>query len=168
MKKSRVNFCPRCGRKTVSRKISGETRSCCAGCNEIFYDNPKSAVAVVAEQDGRIVFIKRKVAPAKGMWALPGGFIEQGESVERAALRELREETGLRAKKAEIIKVVTEHTVFYGSIILIGVRASGLNGRLKAGDDAAGVKWVNIDKTPVVTFASHKTFIKSVKNLLGS
>jgi 8-oxo-dGTP diphosphatase len=158
-----VKFCPRCGARTKKVRIGAVKRDSCPSCEEIFYDNPLSAVAIVAEKDGRVVFIKRNVQPAKGMWALPGGFIEQGESVEGAALRELREETGLKAKKAEIIKVTTAQTMFFKTLIIIGVRATGLTGSLKAGDDAGDAKWCRLDKTPSVTFPAHKLFVMQVK-----
>ena len=120
-------------------------------------------MAVVAEKNGKILFVKRDVQPAKGMWALPGGFVEQGESVEEAAIRELKEETGIKAEKAEIIKVVTAQSALFKTLILIGAKATGLCGKLKAGDDACDVKWYDADKTPAVTFPAHKLFIREVK-----
>lgn len=166
--RGKVKFCPRCGGRT-SRLVVGETpRDNCPACDEIFYDNPLCAVAIVAEKDGKVIFIKRNVEPAKGMWALPGGFIEQGESVEKAALRELREETGLKAKKAEIIKVVTAQTLYFKTLILIGVRVSGLNGKIKAGDDACAVKWCGINKIPGITFPAHRLFVKEVKKITNN
>ncbi len=164
--RGKVKFCPRCGRRTVKKKVNGISRDCCDSCGEIFYDNPLSAVAVVAGQNGKVLFVKRNVEPAKGMWALPGGFIEQGETVETAALRELREETGIKAEKAEIIKVVTENTLFFRTLIIIGVRASGITGKPRAGDDAGDVRWFDMDKTPKITFPAHRLFIKKVKSEL--
>ena len=160
--RGRVKYCPRCGKSTRTAVIGGTKRVLCVSCDEIFYDNPLSAVAVVAEKDGKILFIKRAVQPAKGMWALPGGFIEQGESVERAAMRELKEETGIKAKKAEIIKVVTAQSSFFRTLILIGVRVSGISGNLKAGDDACDARWYDMGKMPAVTFPAHRLFIKKV------
>jgi 8-oxo-dGTP diphosphatase len=164
--RGKVRFCPRCGGRT-KKIIVGETkRDTCPSCREIFYDNPLSAVAVVAEKDGRVLFIKRNVQPAKGMWALPGGFIEQGESVEKAAIREFREETGLKAKKAEIIKVVTTHTMYFKTLIIFGLKVTGFTGKMHAGDDACDVKWYNIDKIPGITFPAHKLFVRKVKKQL--
>jgi ADP-ribose pyrophosphatase YjhB (NUDIX family) len=158
-----IRFCPRCGGKTRKKTIGETKRDSCPSCDEVFYDNPLSAVAIVAEKDGRVVFIKRNIQPAKGMWALPGGFIEQGESVEKAALRELREETGLKAKKAEVIKVVTAQSLFFRTLIIIGVKATGLTGKMKAGDDAGDARWYDINRTPAVTFPAHKLFVKEVR-----
>jgi 8-oxo-dGTP diphosphatase len=160
--RGKVKFCPRCGKRTVKKDINGIMRDCCDSCGETFYDNPLCAVAIVAEEKGKVLFIKRNVEPAKGMWALPGGFIEQGETVEGAALRELNEETGVTAESAEIIKVVTENTFFFRSLIIIGVRATGISGKPKAGDDACDVKWCDIRKIPAVTFPVHRLFIKKV------
>ena len=158
--RGKVKFCPRCGKSAKTAVIGGTKRALCPACREIFYDNPLSAVAVVAEKDNKVLFIKRAVQPAKGMWALPGGFIEQGESVEQAALRELLEETGIKAKKAEIIKVVTAQSAVFRTLIFIGVKASGISGKLKAGDDACDARWYDIDKIPAVTFPAHRVFVK--------
>ena len=57
-----------------------------------------TADCVVFDRDGRLLLIRRKQAPFKGRHALPGGFVEIGESIEEAALRELREETGIDGK----------------------------------------------------------------------
>jgi 8-oxo-dGTP diphosphatase len=160
--RGKVKFCPRCGKRTVKKDLNGIARDCCDSCGEVFYDNPLCAVAVVAEKGGKVIFIKRNVEPAKGMWALPGGFIEQGETVEEAALRELNEETGVSAEKAEIIKVASENTFFFRTLIIIGVRAYGISGELKAGDDAGEVKWCDIGKTPKITFPAHKIFVREV------
>jgi 8-oxo-dGTP diphosphatase len=161
--RGKVRFCPRCGSKTESRLIAGAKRDMCRSCDEIFYDNPLSAVAVAAEKDGKILFIKRNVQPAKGMWALPGGFIEQGETVEQAAIRELKEETGIKAQKAEIIKVVTAQSSLFRTLILIGVKVSGISGKLKAGDDACDARWYDMRAIPAVTFPAHRLFVKEVR-----
>lgn len=163
--RGKVKFCPRCGGRTEVRTIGETKRDACAACDEIFYDNPLSAVAVVAEKDGKVLFIKRNVRPAKGMWALPGGFIEQGETVEKAAIREFREETGLKARKAEIIKVASANSVFFRTLIIIGVKVSGISGKMKPGDDACDVKWVDAGKIPL-TFQAHRVFVKIVKSNL--
>ena len=89
-----------------------------------------------------------------------GGVIEQGETIEFAVKRELKEETGLTAKKVEFLKVMTVKTFFWKTLVLIGFRIEAKNGKLKPGDDAQSVKIVKINKIPVITFSEHKVLIR--------
>jgi len=158
--RGRIRFCPRCGGRTSRRQVMGIKRYMCDSCDEVFYDNPLCAVAVMAVKDGRLLLVKRAVGPAKGFWALPGGFIEQGESPEKAGLRELKEETGVTAESAKIICVKTEHTAFFGTLIIIGVIADCVKGCLKPGDDASDARWFETNEMPFVVFRSHREIIK--------
>jgi ADP-ribose pyrophosphatase YjhB (NUDIX family) len=87
-------FCPECGKQTVSY-IKGR-HWVCAECGFDLYNNVAAAVGLIlVDRDGKALFVKRAKAPRQGFYALPGGFVDPGESGEEAALRECREETGL-------------------------------------------------------------------------
>ena len=98
---------------------------------------------VVFDRDGRLLLIKRKNAPFKGKYALPGGFVDVGETVEDAALRELLEETGIEGKIVRLIGVYSDpkrdpraHSV--SSAFLVRPRSTKVQG----GDDAASAAFV--------------------------
>jgi len=102
-----------------------------------------SADCVVFDRAGRLLLVKRGHAPFKGRHALPGGFVEIGETVEAAALRELMEETGLAGKIVRLIGIYSDpkrdprgHTV--SAAFLVRVRST----KPVAGDDAAGAEFV--------------------------
>ena len=85
--------------------------------------------------------VKRKYDPYKGCWALPGGFDEEGETVEEAAVREALEETGLEVKLLNIEKVLSQpERDPRGRTISIVYSAEAIGGELKASDDAEDVK----------------------------
>jgi len=92
-----VNFCPECGAGISLQTLPGDERQrfVCGKCRKTHYENPNILVAAyvcVAEQ---ILWIRRGNAPGVGKWALPGGYMENNESPEVAACREVREETGI-------------------------------------------------------------------------
>ncbi len=115
---------------------------------------PKVAIAsvgiVVIESD-RVLLIKRASAPGKGLWAIPGGVIEAGETICEAAKRELKEETNLDAKITGVIHVdqIIERDID-GRVryhyVLIDVLATDVKGEIRASSDALEVKWFSIDE----------------------
>ena len=98
---------------------------------------------VAIDGDGRLLLIRRKNPPYEGKYALPGGFVDVGETVEDACRRELMEETAIKAGRLELIGVYSDplrdprgHTCSVAFLTRLA------RGRPKAGDDAAGAEWV--------------------------
>ncbi|WP_252180491.1 NUDIX hydrolase [Endozoicomonas sp. 4G] len=91
-----MNFCSDCGAK-VSKKIpSGDNRlrDVCDSCGKIHYQNPLIVAGCLPVFEGKVLLCKRSIEPRSGYWTLPGGFMELGETLEQAALRETMEEAG--------------------------------------------------------------------------
>ena len=93
-------YCPTCGRVLEQGIIEGKERKFCPNCDFIDYKNPLPVVVVIAVKGKKFLLIKRGMAPRKGTWGSPSGFIEVGETPAEACLRELREETGYKEKKS--------------------------------------------------------------------
>ena len=100
-------FCPRCGDSLDSRVVkTGEPpRLVCCGCAFVFFLDPKIAAGVVFHYDGGILLVQRAIEPAYGKWVFPGGYVDRGETLEAAALREVREESGLFVRLTRLLGV---------------------------------------------------------------
>lgn len=104
-----------------------------------------AADCVVFNSDGALLLIRRRNAPFKGRFALPGGFLEYGETTETGARRELMEETGIKAKSLRLVGVYSDpkrdprgHTISLAYLAIVGA-----NAKPKAGDDAATAEFVS-------------------------
>ena len=101
------------------------------------------AGAVVRDEAGRLLLVRRGREPAAGLWSLPGGRIEPGETAAEAAAREVREETGL---EVQIGAVLITALVGDGAFRVQDFAATVVGGELQAGDDATDVRWVDDDE----------------------
>lgn len=108
---------------------------------------PVPAVGVVCLRGDSVLLIRRGTPPRQGEWSLPGGRIEPGERAVDAALRELREETGVKAEITGLIDVVDGLFPEAGRhYVLIDYAARWLSGEPVAGDDAAEARFVALDE----------------------
>lgn len=113
---------------------------------------PVVGVGAVVWKDDRILLIRRGHPPRQGSWSLPGGRQKLGETVDEAALREIREETGVAIRILDIAGVVDLIEWVDGAIdyhyTVIDVVAEWTAGEAVAGDDAAAVTWATLDDLP--------------------
>jgi mutator protein MutT len=109
--------------------------------------------AVIKDDAGRLLLIKRGHEPGKGLWSIPGGRIEPGETDEEAVIREVREETGLAVTVGPLLGSVRRPAGHPGTELDIrDYMAVATGGRLAAGDDADDVIWVapaDLDRLPL-------------------
>jgi len=154
-------FCHYCGTELSEKFCEGRLRFFCEHCNGILYENPVPATClVVVDKQERVLLVKRSVAPKKGLWCLPGGFIELGEAPEQAALRELKEETGLSGKIDMLLGVSSNPSTLYHSVLMVGYMVKTYSGTLIAGDDADDAGYFHYHEMPVIAFESHRSFIR--------
>lgn len=138
-------------------EVAGRVRQVCPACGFILYQNPVPGVGVLVEIEEGIVLIQRGQPPFVGWWALPAGYIEADESVEQAAVRECKEETGLEVELVELFGVYSfpEGPVQPG--IIIFYRARPVGGELWAGDDAQDASVFPPDGLPEqLAFRTHR------------
>lgn len=102
------SYCPMCGSPLVISEIAGQLRPRCFICNFIHFNDPKVAVGVIATKNGLILLQKRKHNPGKGKWSFPAGYVDAGEKVEQAALREVLDETLVNVSLEGLVGVYSD------------------------------------------------------------
>ncbi len=132
---SAYRFCPLCGHPLHSQMIKSfePERLVCSHCGYVFYLNPKVAVGTLGTLDGRIILLKRGIQPAYGRWVFPGGYVDRGETVEEAGIRETKEEVNLDVRIESLLNV---YSYPERPVIVIVYAVSVVGGELDAGDEA--------------------------------
>jgi len=154
-------FCSFCGKELGVDVLEGKTRQVCPQCAEVYYENPLPVASVIVQNKNReILLVKRAREPSKGMWCMPIGFAETGESIEEAALRELREETGTEGKIIQLIDVSSEYNPLYGDVLIVTFEAEKIGGIERPGDDASECRYFPIMSLPKLAFDSQEKAIE--------
>lgn len=157
-------YCPLCGSGLSSREEEGRERLFCPACQWVHYENPlPSAAALVRNDKGEILLVRRGVKPGLGKWALPSGFIEVEETPEEACLRELNEETGLEGEILRLVGVYSQTSQVYKKVLIIGFEVKA-RGHPSPGSDSLEAKYFPLKKIPEAAFSSHREIIRDGLN----
>ena len=144
-----IRFCQSCGRGLVDRTIDGKPHRHCDSCGQTVFLDPKVAAVVLALVDGKLVLVRREMDPQIGRWAFPSGFVDRGEAVEDAAVREFKEETGLDARLERLIGVYSDTD---SPVVLVVYKAAVIGGSLQAGHDATDAALFDPEQLPPLPF----------------
>ena len=127
-------FCPRCAGPLERRRLkaSEPERPVCSRCGFIYYIDPKVAVGtIIRTSSDRLVLVKRAIEPGYGKWVFPGGYVDRGEELTAAALREAREESGLDVRLDGLVNIYS----YAGRVPVIVVYAATALGGTLAPDE---------------------------------
>ncbi|MDO8669853.1 MAG: NUDIX domain-containing protein [Dehalococcoidia bacterium] len=144
----RPAYCGRCATQMEIVERGGRHRPVCPQCGWTYFARPAFGAAVIIEDEGRILLVRRDHEPYAGWWMLPAGFVEYDEWAAETAVREALEETGLEVRLAKL------HGLYYGTddprnpSHLAVYRAEVVGGQLGAGDDAAALAFFSPDEVP--------------------
>lgn len=143
-------YCQTCGGETNETLSDGRRRPVCVRCGTVTYLDPKLAVAVVLEREGAVLLGRRgSGARAAGKWSFPAGFVERGEVVEEAAVREVKEETGFTVRLESMVGLFSSP----GEIVVLAVYTGRiLHGEGQPGDDIVELGWFRPDALPELAF----------------
>lgn len=122
-------------------------------------DQPLVAVGAIVFKDNRVLLVRRGKPPAEDLWAIPGGRVEIGETLQEAAEREIMEETGVTIRALvpvytfDVIDRDTRGRIQFHYVI-VDLTAEYIEGEPRAGDDAAAARWVSSDELSILKVSS--------------
>lgn len=140
-------FCPRCGGGLELRKLKANEpkRLVCQKCYFVFYLDPKVVVGTLFTIENRVVLLRRGIEPAMGKWVFPGGYVDRGESVGDAAIREAKEESLLDVGLCALLGV---YSYPRSPNIIVVYAAEVVGGELGAGDESLEAKAFSVSDIP--------------------
>jgi len=127
-----------------SLKAGDPDRPVCVACGFVVYLDPKVAVGTIITKDSQLVLVRRAINPGYGLWVFPGGFVDRGEEVERAAIREAREESGLDVRLDRLVNIYS----YPASPIIIVYAATALGGELCSDEECLEAKLFRAEEIP--------------------
>ena len=157
----KAKYCSQCGGAVTTRTVDDKPREVCSACGTVFYVNPLPVAAcVVLNEDREVLLVKREREPHKGMWCLPIGFAEMGETIGQAARRELKEETGIEGQILRLIDADSFSSDYYGQLLIVTFEMQKIGGAEQPGDDAEDVSYFPIDWLPPLAFSSNEKAVR--------
>ena len=158
-------YCPICGKVLELGAIEGKERKFCPNCDFIDYKNPLPVAVAIAVKGKKFLLIKRGMAPRKGTWGSPSGFIEVGETPEEACLRELKEETGVSGQIVRLVSVSrVEEKKVYGDMLVVRYLVKVGDDEITPGDEVEDVRFFDIAELPDYFARRHSDIIESIQN----
>lgn len=147
-------YCHQCGSEVERREIHGRQRRWCPDCEFVLFRNAVPSAGVLVVDGERVLLIERAVPPDDGLWALPGGHPEYDEEPRHAAVRELREETGLVVDPADLTLFTAVHATteqhggrtYHYNMITYTVERSAAGGDVDVGPEASDARFWDVDE----------------------
>lgn len=143
-----THYCFQCGTKLDSRFIENREREICPACGWIYYAQLKVGAAVLIEDGGKLLLLQRSYEPWKGTWMVPAGYVEADEDPVDAAIREVREETGLVVELGALFHVYYFDDDPRGNGVAFVYKAEKISGNMKINGESIDAKYFRWDEVP--------------------
>jgi ADP-ribose pyrophosphatase YjhB (NUDIX family) len=148
-----TQYCLNCGSPTNLKIIENRVRAVCGECGWIYYEHRKVSAGARVVSDGKLLLVQRGIEPWKGCWHLPSGYMEVDEEPQRAAEREVMEETGLIVKADHLVDVYTYDDDPRGNGIVLVYDAQRIDGNFIANNETTGADFFSADEIMTLPLA---------------
>ena len=147
MSEIQMKYCPYCGARGTWKVPPGDTlpRLVCESCGRIHYQNPQIIAGCLVELERKILMCRRAIEPRLGSWTFPAGYMESGENIETAAVREMLEETGI---EVEVDGLYSLFSVLERDHVYAMFRARARTTETQCGDESLEVAFVAPEDIP--------------------
>jgi len=164
-----AHHCVNCGALLVPREIEGRMHEACPNDDFVLWHDPKVVTAVVVEAPGGVLLGRRGIEPGRGLWCLPGGFVNDDEGPLDAAVRECQEEIGAAVEVTGLVGVYHIAKTDAPSMVGIGYRATLKHGETaQTGSEMLELEVFALDSLPPLAFPSHRQILGDYVTSLGS
>lgn len=155
-------FCPACGGRLKPADVEGQRRPVCESCQFVYYVDPKVAVAMIVPRGNGIVLGRRAIDPGLGDWSFPSGYVDRGEVLEEAAVREVSEEIGLTVTIEGLVGLYSTA----GEPVILAVYAARVGeGALTPGPEMSELAVFPPDQLPPMAFSHDERIIADWRRL---
>ncbi len=165
---SELKYCPRCAGSLAARQVPGERVShpACTACGFVLWQNPSPVVAalVTRHEAGAVEVLlgERGSEPGRGLWHVPGGFVDPGETPEEALARECAEELGVQVRPREFLGGFPDR---YGKepILVLAYRCELTRGTPRGCPELDRPTWFSVDRLPPLAFRSCREALEALR-----
>ena len=158
------SFCSRCATPLYLQSVEGKERPVCPDCGYIVYYDPKLVDIVVIHRDGQVLMVRRAREPGRLKWSLPGGYVDRGEVVEGAAVREALEETGLEVRVTGLVGLFSESEHL---VVVAAYDSEIIRGDLTPGSEVLDLGFFSLDELPSMAFPQNYQVLESWRRQSG-
>ena len=143
------HYCPECGGALERHQVGGELRNhwYCSRCRQPHYDHPMVVVTCFVACGNRLLWVQRDLEPKRGLWAIPGGYLERGETLAQGAARELHEEAGILLPPEQLQLYMTG-TITFINQVYVGFRATVDSEFSQPGEESQSCGFFTRDECP--------------------
>lgn len=162
MSSGRLHYCPRCANSLILRFVHGRERPICPECGLVQYLGPKVAVGCIVALDGKLILNRRTIEPGYGRWTFPSGYVDLGEEAHVAAVREVKEETGM---DVEIQRLVGVYANDDRSIVFIVYAGAVVGGELTVSEESDALGLFSLYELPELAFEHDRAILADWERL---
>ena len=157
-------YCHWCGTILTVKKLNEIDKHYCNTCNRFIFEDPKLAVVVLVSNGSKLLLVKRAIEPALGKWSFPSGYVDLGEAVETAAVREVKEETGVDIK---INFLVVANSSSLRPLVLLAYGAEVSGGIMKLNHEVLDLGYFSPECLPDMPFPHDDEILRDWTALYG-